>query len=68
LRPEEAVAMGNSLYTGMYAKLFDYLVSKANKQLAMSEEESKQEKDLYIGVLDIFGFEVFEVNSFEQFW
>jgi myosin-5 len=68
LRPEEAVAMRNSLCTGLYAKLFDWLVSKANKQLAASAEESKQEKDLYIGVLDIFGFEIFEVNSFEQFW
>jgi myosin heavy subunit len=69
LRPEEAIAMRNSLCTGLYAKLFDWLVHKANKQLASSELSSeKTQKDMYIGVLDIFGFEIFENNSFEQFW
>lgn len=67
LRPEDAISNRNSFCTGLYSKLFDWLVVKANKQLA-SEEEEKIQKDLYIGVLDIFGFEIFEVNSFEQFW
>jgi hypothetical protein len=65
LRPEEAIAMRNSLCTGLYAKLFDWIVNKSNMQL---KSEAGESKDLYIGVLDIFGFEIFETNSFEQFW
>jgi myosin V len=43
----------------IYAKLFDYLVDRINQSLGESSGRS-------IGILDIFGFEIFEVNSLEQ--
>ena len=46
----------------VYSELFQLLVDKINKELA-SEDKSRHK---FIGVLDIFGFESFAVNSFEQ--
>jgi myosin-5 len=45
----------------MYGRLFDWLVQRIN----ISFGEAKDE--LTIGVLDIFGFEIFDNNAFEQF-
>ena len=39
--------------------MFDYIVSKIN--LSLNGERNK-----FIGFLDIFGFEIFQHNSFEQ--
>jgi myosin-5 len=46
----------------VYAELFQYMVNKINDVLGSSGLPRQQ----FIGVLDIFGFESFEVNSFEQ--
>ena len=43
------------------AKLFDWLVTRINESLLTVAETRA-----FIGVLDIFGFEDFKVNSFEQ--
>lgn len=46
----------------MYDKLFTWLVDKLNltiKPLTHSTDKH------YVGLLDIYGFEVFEVNGFE---
>jgi len=45
----------------VYSELFEIVVKKINKELASGKKVHK-----FIGVLDIFGFESFEVNSFEQ--
>lgn len=45
----------------IYEHLFDYLVTKINKNL-----ESDIEPNNFIGILDIFGFEIFNHNSLEQ--
>ena len=45
---------------GVYAKLFIWLVQRLNRSI-MGDEPTNA-----IGVLDIFGFEIFEINSFEQ--
>ena len=44
-------------------RLFDYLVMRVNQAM---KNESKQ-KMLSIGILDIYGFEIFQKNGFEQF-
>eukprot|EP00047_Mylnosiga_fluctuans_P003550 m.229694 g.229694 ORF g.229694 m.229694 type:complete len:1076 (-) comp11945_c0_seq1:83-3310(-) len=61
LTVEQAVYTRDALAKALYARLFDYLVAKINK--AMERAGSIQS----IGVLDIYGFEIFEHNGFEQF-
>ncbi|RCV10465.1 hypothetical protein SETIT_2G114600v2 [Setaria italica] len=46
----------------VYSRLFDWLVNKINTSIGQ-DLSSK----LLIGVLDIYGFESFKTNSFEQF-
>ncbi|XP_060770466.1 unconventional myosin-Va [Neoarius graeffei] len=62
LAKTEAVDGRDALAKHIYAKLFTWIVSQINKALYSS---SKQQS--FIGVLDIYGFETFEINSFEQF-
>jgi hypothetical protein len=49
----------------MYSSAFDWLVKRANAALH-STNKSTGGREMHIGVLDIFGFEVFDKNSFEQ--
>ncbi len=48
----------------VYGALFDYLVAEINQFIQQSRNNKKIAS--YIGVLDIFGFESFATNSFEQ--
>ncbi|KAF0305239.1 Myosin heavy chain, muscle [Amphibalanus amphitrite] len=50
-----------ALAKNMYDRLFKWLVKKVNMTL-----DTKQKRASFIGVLDIFGFEIFDFNSFEQ--
>lgn len=59
LNPNAARIGCDSLAKGIYSRLFDYLVMRVNASL-------KGEEGQVIGVLDIFGFEIFDNNSFEQ--
>nr|XP_033811485.1 unconventional myosin-Ih isoform X1 [Geotrypetes seraphini] len=47
----------------IYGRTFNWLVNKINGSLANTEPPRKT----VIGLLDIYGFEVFETNGFEQF-
>ncbi|GJQ86816.1 Myo5 [Trypoxylus dichotomus] len=58
----QAIAARDALAKHIYAQLFDWVVAVINKAL-----ESDVPKYKFIGVLDIYGFETFETNSFEQF-
>eukprot|EP01134_Creolimax_fragrantissima_P005427 CFRG5427T1 len=58
----QALAARDAFAKYIYACLFDWMVVQINKCL-----ESPGHKGRFIGVLDIYGFEVFAVNSFEQF-
>ncbi|CAK4650621.1 unnamed protein product [Aphanomyces euteiches] len=44
----------------IYARVFDWLVERINAAVATSAS------DRFIGVVDIFGFEIFQTNSLEQ--
>ncbi|XP_060792081.1 unconventional myosin-Vb isoform X2 [Neoarius graeffei] len=58
----QAANARDALAKHIYAHLFDWIVEHVNKALHTT---SKQHS--FIGVLDIYGFETFEINSFEQF-
>ena len=49
----------------LYGRLFGWIVNKINQLLAPSEYITQGQQG-EIGILDIFGFEHFEKNSFEQ--
>ena len=57
-----AVNSRDSLAKTLYARLFDWLVAKINASIGQDPESRN-----FIGVLDIYGFESFKTNSFEQF-
>ncbi|XP_009068415.1 PREDICTED: unconventional myosin-Vb-like, partial [Acanthisitta chloris] len=60
-RPEVENAR-DALAKHIYAQLFKWIVQRINKALHTSVKQQS-----FIGVLDIYGFEMFEQNSFEQF-
>ena len=51
---------------GIYGRLFVYIVKKINGAIFHPDPRTASDRNS-IGVLDIFGFENFETNSFEQF-
>lgn len=53
-----------ALAKAAYDRLFTWIVEQINKAI---EVPSDSYKNTLIGVLDIYGFEIFEINSFEQF-
>ncbi|XP_057382659.1 unconventional myosin-Vb isoform X1 [Balaenoptera acutorostrata] len=59
---QQVVNARNALAKHIYAQLFDWIVGHINKALHTSLKQHS-----FIGVLDIYGFETFDVNSFEQF-
>uniref|UniRef100_H2LZF3 Osteoclast-stimulating factor 1 n=1 Tax=Oryzias latipes TaxID=8090 RepID=H2LZF3_ORYLA len=61
LNQEQATYTRDALAKALYARLFDYLVEAINKAIQKPHEEFS------IGVLDIYGFEIFKKNGFEQF-
>ncbi|XP_027714908.1 unconventional myosin-IXa isoform X5 [Vombatus ursinus] len=63
----EAVTVRNSMAKSLYSALFDWIVFRINHALLNTKDLEESTKTLSIGVLDIFGFEDYESNSFEQF-
>ncbi|KAJ3672107.1 hypothetical protein LUZ60_006828 [Juncus effusus] len=62
LSPSDAALCRDALAKIVYSRLFDWLVNKINSSIGQ-DPNSK----VLIGVLDIYGFESFKINSFEQF-
>ncbi|CAJ0582461.1 unnamed protein product, partial [Mesorhabditis spiculigera] len=67
LTKEEAIRGRDALSKMLYSSLFNWIVMKINASLANKSKTSKRQKEKFVGVLDIYGFETFDVNSFEQF-
>uniref|UniRef100_A0A8C9WC27 Myosin IXB n=1 Tax=Scleropages formosus TaxID=113540 RepID=A0A8C9WC27_SCLFO len=63
----EAITARDSMAKSLYSALFDWIVLRINHALLNKKDMEESVKCLSIGVLDIFGFEDFETNSFEQF-
>jgi len=61
----------DALLKALYGALFTYLVRKINDSIAYQQGNHEADDPMhipasFIGILDIFGFESFEANSFEQ--
>uniref|UniRef100_A0A671X7G1 Myosin IXAb n=1 Tax=Sparus aurata TaxID=8175 RepID=A0A671X7G1_SPAAU len=63
----EAGTVRDSMAKSLYSALFDWIVFRTNHALLNNRDLEDKSKILSIGVLDIFGFEDYENNSFEQF-
>ena len=61
LKRLQAVETQEGLGKAAYSRVFDWVVDRLNVSVAPPTAEKNA-----IGVLDIFGFEIFETNSFEQ--
>ncbi|PLB37118.1 class I myosin myoA [Aspergillus candidus] len=61
LNPAQALAVRDALSKAIYFNLFDWIVARVNQSLTAREPVANS-----IGILDIYGFEIFEKNSFEQ--
>ncbi|KAL1192616.1 Myosin-3 [Cardamine amara subsp. amara] len=59
----QAIDARDALAKSIYACLFDWLVKQINKSLAVGKRRTGRS----ISILDIYGFESFNKNSFEQF-
>lgn len=57
----QATATKDALAMAIYYNLFDWIVGRINQSL-----QARQATANNIGILDIYGFEIFEKNSFEQ--
>ena len=56
---QEKKVVLDTICQNLYLLLFNYIIEKINENI-------NTEYDNYIGILDIFGFEVFKKNNFEQ--
>ena len=61
LTPPQAAAARNAFGKQVYCLLFDWIVARINDSIRGNASDAMP----FIGLLDVFGFEIFEVNSFE---
>ncbi|XP_076024594.1 unconventional myosin-Ic-like [Genypterus blacodes] len=64
---EQAGSARDALAKAVYGRTFTWLVEKINQSLALKDEIYHSYGSTVIGLLDIYGFEVLQHNSFEQF-
>ncbi|KAG7282684.1 hypothetical protein CRUP_017610, partial [Coryphaenoides rupestris] len=65
---EQAGATRDALAQAVYGRTFTWLVEKINQSLTLQSDVNPcRDGSSVIGLLDIYGFEVFQHNSFEQF-
>ncbi|XP_051786261.1 unconventional myosin-Ib isoform X2 [Erpetoichthys calabaricus] len=63
LNVAQAYYARDALAKNLYSRLFSWLVNRINESIKAQTKTRKK----VMGVLDIYGFEIFEDNSFEQF-
>uniref|UniRef100_A0A671XJH1 Myosin ID n=1 Tax=Sparus aurata TaxID=8175 RepID=A0A671XJH1_SPAAU len=65
---QEASYGRDALAKAMYERLFCWIVGRINDIIEVRNYDARVHgKNTVIGVLDIYGFEIFQNNSFEQF-
>ncbi|XP_010365067.2 unconventional myosin-VIIa [Rhinopithecus roxellana] len=66
LSKEQALDVRDAFVKGIYGRLFVWIVDKINAAIYKPPSQDVKNSRRSIGLLDIFGFENFAVNSFEQ--
>ncbi|XP_048954692.1 unconventional myosin-VIIa isoform X5 [Canis lupus baileyi] len=66
LSREQALDVRDAFVKGIYGRLFVWIVDKINAAIYKPPSQEVKSSRRSIGLLDIFGFENFAVNSFEQ--
>ncbi|XP_018410704.1 PREDICTED: unconventional myosin-Id [Nanorana parkeri] len=66
---EQEASYGRDAFAkAIYERLFCWIVSRINDVIDVEKQDAALHgKNTVIGVLDIYGFEIFDNNSFEQF-
>ncbi|KAJ3303728.1 Unconventional myosin-Ie [Kappamyces sp. JEL0829] len=67
LNVEQARGTRDALAKALYTRMFDWIVQAVNTAMETLAANLRESQILCLGVLDIFGFEIFEKNGFEQF-
>lgn len=65
LKPVQAMHARDAIAKAVYRKVFDWITHEVNLQLSKTRPVDQKTVSM-IGILDIFGFDAFEVNTFEQ--
>ncbi|KAH8584595.1 myosin heavy chain [Cryptosporidium sp. chipmunk genotype I] len=75
---QQSLQLIHSIIRSIYIRIFNWVVSHINRFTSCKDEElgetvsprkqniTNSANSLYIGILDIYGFEKLEINSFEQ--
>uniref|UniRef100_A0A8C7T5Z0 non-specific serine/threonine protein kinase n=1 Tax=Oncorhynchus mykiss TaxID=8022 RepID=A0A8C7T5Z0_ONCMY len=63
---DKATEVRDAMGKALYGRLFSWIVNRINTLLRPDTHLGEDDKGLNIGILDIFGFENFKRNSFEQ--
>ncbi|XP_057336202.1 myosin-IIIa isoform X2 [Microplitis mediator] len=61
---DEAKSTRDAMAKGLYGRLFDWIVNQINNHISFNRTMNYEPLTIYL--LDIFGFENFQKNSFEQ--
>uniref|UniRef100_A0A3B4ABK4 non-specific serine/threonine protein kinase n=1 Tax=Periophthalmus magnuspinnatus TaxID=409849 RepID=A0A3B4ABK4_9GOBI len=63
---DKAADVRDAMSKALYGRLFSWIVNRINSLLQPDDSICAAESGMNVGILDIFGFENFKKNSFEQ--
>ncbi|KAI1884833.1 hypothetical protein AGOR_G00213910 [Albula goreensis] len=63
---DKATDVRDAMSKALYGRLFSWIVNRINALLQPDKNICNAESGMNVGILDIFGFENFQKNSFEQ--
>uniref|UniRef100_H3A9B2 non-specific serine/threonine protein kinase n=2 Tax=Latimeria chalumnae TaxID=7897 RepID=H3A9B2_LATCH len=63
---DKAAVVRDAMSKALYGRLFSWIVNRINTLLQPDKNICNAESGMNVGILDIFGFENFKKNSFEQ--
>lgn len=66
LNRDMSIYARDALAKAIYNRLFDWLVARINQSLQTASSKLVNKNNV-LGILDIYGFEIFQTNIFEQF-